>query len=122
MPTAINWPAELSGIRLDQQSFRLDPGQKKIEATFQSGRSYSKLVPVQTPDRFSGYLSFSYDNLQIFDRFWKQTLNEATKSFNWHHPITDARIEVKILGTPVYSPIGGNHYRAECSFEIVGEV
>ena len=122
MPSTINWPAELAGIRLLQESFNVEHGQKKIEASFQSGKSYSKLVPIETPDRFSGYLLLDYDLLQVFNTFWRETLKEATKSFNWHHPITDSRIEVKILGTPVYSVAGGNHYRVECSFEIVGEI
>lgn len=119
MPTSINWPGELNSIRLNIDGFSFEPGNNKIEASFQSGRSFSKIAPTQTPDRFSGYFDLDYYQLQIFENFWKTTLKHAVKSFNWHHPITDSSIEVKILGVPIYKAIGGNYYRVECNFEAV---
>lgn len=115
---AVPYPAGLPQVLADRD-YREQPPDTALRTEMDQG-------PAKVRRRFTagvrpvtGRLDLSEAQVEILDGFYVTDLAGGTLRFDWVNSRNRVAGELRFVGPPVYTPLGGDRWRADLSLEIM---
>jgi len=113
---AESFPNELQDL-LNQAGFTQQFGKTTIRSTVDVGPAKIRSRFTKEIDRFSCSIDLEKDDYSILSTFYKTTLNNGVRTFNYNHPMTGVESEFRFVEPPSITPIGGLWFKVGLSWE-----
>jgi len=116
-----NWPSTLPQ-ELIEDGFEETMQSISISTEMEVGppKTRRRLTANFTP--IKGSIIVTKDQRAIFLTFFHSTTAGGAIKFTWDHPITGTSVEMKIVGQPKITPLGGDYFKIDMDLHILPTV
>lgn len=95
----VEWPSSLPQ-ELSQRGFEYDPPDLTIREEMSLGEDKSRRRGTAGVTRVVGEMVLSRQQVETLLDFYRDTLSEGIRPFDWKDPITEADVEMKFRSRP----------------------
>lgn len=111
-----SWPTTLQE-KVNQAGFRKVFGSTTIRSNVEVGANKVRRRFTKGIDQFSVNVNLARSEYSTFENFYEVTLNGGTNTFDFLNPLTDTIEEFRFVGEPSITPIGGNEFVLQMTWE-----
>ena len=114
------WHVSLPQV-VDRDGFQKDYGDTVIRSQTDIGPGKVRRRSTRPRHMYNIVMTISGAQEQILDQFFNTNLNGGASLFYFTNPITNVVMEYRFNGTPKVSPVGYDTFKAQFSWEEMGE-
>lgn len=114
---AEQWPLTLQE-KFNAQGFSVQVGDTKIESENETGPPLVRSRNTLSIDEYSTSIDVNKTELATFQSFYKTTLANGTKRFEFTDPLTDTVEEFQFVGSYGITPIGSGGIEFRISYQL----
>ena len=115
---AVSFPSSLQQL-LNESGFSEEFGSSTIRSSMAVGEDKVRRRYTKGIDKYNCSIDVEKDDYLVLYNFYKTTLNGGVDPFLYDHPITGVQTTFRFINPPKFSPIGGEWFRAEFTWEKV---
>ena len=115
---AATWPATLP-TTLSENGFSETPPDSLIRSSMSVGPAKVRQRTTSGVRTISGMMVLTSTQTGTLDTFYVTTLAGGSLTFNFDHPRTSVTEEMRFTAPPTYTPLGGDYWQADLSWEIL---
>lgn len=112
------WPAQLQDF-VNEQSFSLEIGSTTIRSETEIGPGKVRRRFTKSVDKMNVSINLTQALYDTFYTFYDVDLNGGANTFLFNHPISGEQKEMRIMGQPTFSPLGGGNFVVNMTWEIM---
>ena len=112
------WPATLQQL-INEEGFNYKFGETTLRTSTEVGPKKVRRIYSTGTDTQTCTIRISRDQYDLFETFFKTTLNGGASTFLFPHPISTTETEWRFSSPPVISPIGGIHFTVAMEWEAI---
>lgn len=107
--STVRWPSDLpDGWLLD--GYTESPQDRKLRSGMDAGAPKQRARFTAGIDQFRGSILMNLDEVDRFELFYDNELQQGTLPFRWKHPRKQTPVDLRIIGAYSVTPVNGRDY------------
>lgn len=112
------WPAQFQEL-LNQESFGITFGDTTVRSDMEVGLNKVRSRYTDGIDVVTCTITIDISLYETLTEFFKTTLGNGTRTFEFDHPMTGDPAEWRFKSPPDIRPIGGRHFNVNMNWELM---
>jgi hypothetical protein len=113
---AETWPVSLQQ-KFNSSNFDLKFGNTLVRSDVDVGLAKVRSRYTDAIDIYTSSIDLEIDDFETFYDFYKTTLNNGSKTFDFDNPLTNTTDEFRFVAPPEIRPMGGRIFKVSFSWE-----
>lgn len=103
--------------KFNTASFQLGFGNTLLRSKMDIGLEKVRNRYTKGVDTLTGTIDLTFEEYDTLKTFYKTTLGNGSKTFNYVHPIELVESEFRFVDPPGLTPLGGRYFRVSLNWE-----